>query len=220
MVIAAAIFLVRLITGLPLIGSLDAILFIVIALAGWLLMRGRHPLTLLLCVLGVVLGFLIGGSGLYYRLGLDAVVNNLPGWRADSSARFLFLTIVPVAICAWIAVPIDKAMRRRTERTPINSVAGRPVIVGYTADGQAVYAPVHGGVASQRTNSMAIVALVLGVAGGVLAIPFGHIALTQIKGTGEQGRGMAIAGLILGYLSLAVVVAAIIFVIAAANGAV
>ncbi|KXO97829.1 peptidylprolyl isomerase [Tsukamurella pseudospumae] len=67
---------------------------------------------------------------------------------------------------------------------------------------------------------MAIVALVLGVAGGVLAIPFGHIALSQIKRTGEQGRGMAIAGLVLGYLSLVAVVAMIIFVIAAANGAV
>ncbi|WP_231855535.1 DUF4190 domain-containing protein [Tsukamurella pseudospumae] len=97
---------------------------------------------------------------------------------------------------------------------------GQPVIVGHTPDGQPVYAPVHGGIASQRTNSMAIVALVLGVAGGVLAIPFGHIALSQIKRTGEQGRGMAIAGLVLGYLSLVAVVAMIIFVIAAANGAV
>jgi len=37
----------------------------------------------------------------------------------------------------------------------------------------------------------------------LLAIPFGHIARSQIRRTGEQGSGVALAGLILGYLSLA-----------------
>ncbi|WP_280763349.1 DUF4190 domain-containing protein [Prescottella agglutinans] len=31
---------------------------------------------------------------------------------------------------------------------------------------------------------------------------FGHIALSQIRRTGESGRGMAIAGLVLGYISI------------------
>ena len=34
------------------------------------------------------------------------------------------------------------------------------------------------------------------------AVICGHIALSQIKKTGENGRGLAIAGLILGYLGL------------------
>jgi peptidyl-prolyl cis-trans isomerase B (cyclophilin B) len=33
----------------------------------------------------------------------------------------------------------------------------------------------------------------------VLGIVFGHVALSQIRRTGEQGRGLAIAGLVIGY---------------------
>ena len=57
---------------------------------------------------------------------------------------------------------------------------------------------------------MAIACLVLGLFGGsllffigsILAVVFGHIALNQIKQSDGElgGRGLAIAGLILGYL--------------------
>ncbi|MFI6514501.1 DUF4190 domain-containing protein [Spirillospora sp. NPDC050679] len=56
------------------------------------------------------------------------------------------------------------------------------------------------------TNSMATAALICGIAGffcGIaapLAIIFGHMAQSQIKRTGEGGSGMAVAGLILGYI--------------------
>lgn len=53
---------------------------------------------------------------------------------------------------------------------------------------------------SDSTNTFAVLALVFGVLGGYLAIIFGHAALSQIKRTGERGSGLAIAGLILGYL--------------------
>ncbi|WP_309135892.1 DUF4190 domain-containing protein [Brevibacterium oceani] len=36
----------------------------------------------------------------------------------------------------------------------------------------------------------------------VLAIIFGHIGLSQIKRTGEEGRGQGLAGLIIGYVSI------------------
>jgi hypothetical protein len=50
--------------------------------------------------------------------------------------------------------------------------------------------------------------------GSVLAVIFGHLALKQIEQSGntEGGRGMALAGVILGYIGLGVV--ALIFVIA------
>ena len=54
------------------------------------------------------------------------------------------------------------------------------------------------------TNVMAILDLVFGIGGGLLGIIFGHIALGQIERTGEQGRGLAMAGLVFGYLGLAV----------------
>lgn len=50
---------------------------------------------------------------------------------------------------------------------------------------------------------MAIASLVCAFLFAPLGIVFGHISLAQIKKTGENGRGMAIAGLIIGYLTLA-----------------
>jgi hypothetical protein len=56
--------------------------------------------------------------------------------------------------------------------------------------------------AAAHTNTMAILALIFGLAGGLLGIFFGHIARAQIRRTGEQGWGLATAGLVLGYLFL------------------
>jgi hypothetical protein len=60
----------------------------------------------------------------------------------------------------------------------------------------------------QRTSGYAIASLVLGITwwgwiGSVLAVIFGHIGLAQIRERGQGGRGMAIAGLVLGYVGLA-----------------
>jgi hypothetical protein len=55
----------------------------------------------------------------------------------------------------------------------------------------------------QRTNGFAIGALVCGIVpffGGIPAVILGHVARGQIRRTGERGDGMAIAGLVLGYL--------------------
>lgn len=63
----------------------------------------------------------------------------------------------------------------------------------------------------QKTNTLAIVSLVLAFVVSLGAVICGHIALNQIKKTGEQGRGLAIAGLVLGYIGL---VAGLIWIIA------
>ena len=47
-----------------------------------------------------------------------------------------------------------------------------------------------------------VIAMFLWIA-PVLAVIFGHIGLGQIKRTGEEGRGQAIAGLIIGYVTVA-----------------
>lgn len=57
--------------------------------------------------------------------------------------------------------------------------------------------------AAGRTNGFATASLILAlVGGGVLAIVFGHVALSQIRQTGEGGSGMATAGLVIGYVSI------------------
>jgi hypothetical protein len=57
-----------------------------------------------------------------------------------------------------------------------------------------------------HTNTLAILAIIFGVGGGVLGIIFGHVALPQIERTGEEGRGLAIAGMVLGYIGVAITV--------------
>ena len=77
--------------------------------------------------------------------------------------------------------------------------------------------PPFGGYRAGRTSGLAIASLVLGIVwvfwlGSILAVIFGHIALSQIKRSMGvlTGRGMAIAGLVLGYVGLAVLVAVIV----------
>ena len=61
------------------------------------------------------------------------------------------------------------------------------------------------------TNSLAVVSLVSAIlswilcpfVGAVVAVITGHIARNQIRRTGEAGDGVALAGLIIGYLHLA-----------------
>jgi Domain of unknown function (DUF4190) len=62
------------------------------------------------------------------------------------------------------------------------------------------------------TNGNAVASLVFGivswflcpVVGGIVAVACGHMARGQIKRSGESGAGMATAGMILGYINLAV----------------
>jgi ABC-type spermidine/putrescine transport system permease subunit II len=54
--------------------------------------------------------------------------------------------------------------------------------------------------ANERWNVLAIVSLILAFVVSLGGIICGHIALAQIKKTGEKGRGLALAGTILGYV--------------------
>ncbi|MGD0447506.1 MAG: DUF4190 domain-containing protein [Candidatus Dormibacteria bacterium] len=49
--------------------------------------------------------------------------------------------------------------------------------------------------------------------GSILAVIFGHIALSQIRHSRQGGRGLAIAGLVLGYVGLALFLLVICLVI-------
>jgi hypothetical protein len=69
-------------------------------------------------------------------------------------------------------------------------------------------------------NGMAIGSLVTSVIGlSLIGVILGHIALSQIKRTGEQGNVLAIVGVVLGYLGiLAWIVAAIVGIFLLATG--
>jgi hypothetical protein len=61
------------------------------------------------------------------------------------------------------------------------------------------------GSATAGTNTLAIAALVSSFFIGPTGVILGYIALHQIKTTGEGGRGLAIAALVIGYASMVVV---------------
>jgi len=80
------------------------------------------------------------------------------------------------------------------------------------------------GYPSTPTNGLAIAALICGVAQvmagpltGIPAIILGHVARSRIRQTGEQGDGLALAGLILGYVGLVLTIIVVIAVIAIAS---
>lgn len=72
------------------------------------------------------------------------------------------------------------------------------------------------------TNGLAVTALVCGVAQFVVVLTFipaivcGHIARAQIRRTGEAGGGMALAGLILGYVGGALLIGLVLLLVAVA----
>jgi len=76
--------------------------------------------------------------------------------------------------------------------------------------------------AQPPTNGMAIASLVCGLGqviggpiAGVAAIVLGHQARRRIRFTGEQGNGLATAGLVLGYIGVGVVLLAVLLVLVA-----
>lgn len=90
----------------------------------------------------------------------------------------------------------------------------------------AAYAP-YAPVPVAGSSKLAIASLICGIVGlctgfvGIGAVICGHLALNEIKKSGNvlQGRGMAIAGLILGYLELAfIIVYILVIAIASASG--
>ena len=73
----------------------------------------------------------------------------------------------------------------------------------------------------QGTNALAISSLVCGIIGWIipilfalLAIIFGHVARNQIKRNGQGGAGLALAGLILGYIQFVIMSIGILAAIA------
>lgn len=71
------------------------------------------------------------------------------------------------------------------------------------------------GYAAPPTNTMAIVALVLAFIVPLVGAILGHVALGQIKRTGESGHGLALAGVIIGWVFTAIAAIAILFYIVA-----
>lgn len=100
-------------------------------------------------------------------------------------------------------VSVEKS-EPETPREPVVRIESTPAAAAQSAVPEVV-----------PTNVLAIVSLVLSILGFCLiASILGHIALSQIKKTGEQGRGLAIAGIVVGYVATAAVLGLISIVAA------
>jgi hypothetical protein len=102
----------------------------------------------------------------------------------------------------WTGPPTQRPMQ-----APAGPAYGSTVPPGYAHYGAAnPYAP-YGQVARTKTNGLAIAALICGCAGFLLFIPailgiiFGFVARGQIKRSNghQKGDGMALAGIIVGF---------------------
>ncbi|AMM22773.1 hypothetical protein AX769_21780 (plasmid) [Frondihabitans sp. PAMC 28766] len=74
--------------------------------------------------------------------------------------------------------------------------------------------------ASDRYNVLAIVGFILAFVISIGGLVVSIIALTQIKKTGERGRGLALAGVIISAVAIIITIIAYIaiFTVAAHNG--
>jgi len=88
----------------------------------------------------------------------------------------------------------------------------------------------YGGYPVQKTNTLAILSLIGSILGFVWILPIvgslagaimGHISLGQLKQSGEKGRGLALAGVIVGWVGLGLLILGVLafFAIFAATAA-
>jgi hypothetical protein len=115
---------------------------------------------------------------------------------------------------------------------PSYQVSGQPAGPGYPTPGYPPYGyPV---VAVAPTNGLAIASLVVSIVGalglclyglggyfGVVGAILGHVSRRQIRERGENGDGMALAGIIVGWITTGIAVLAtiaiVIFIVVIAN---
>ncbi|SMH31222.1 protein of unknown function [Rathayibacter oskolensis] len=73
--------------------------------------------------------------------------------------------------------------------------------------------------ATDRYNILAIIGFIASFFVSVVGIVLGFVALSQIKRTGEKGRGLAIAAIVIGFLAVIVSIIAFVALFALAASA-
>ena len=177
---------------------LPAVLVLVLVAGGvvalWLFVRQRAGLTyilvigpLLLAPIAILLGEWLWSS--YWRGGAEALYYVL---NALGPLSYLSLIAIP----AWVARLWDPVIGRRRAVRAKHLAEQRANLTQPSASQAA-------GVAYPKTNTYATLALIFAFFVSVLGIVFGHLARSQIRQSGEPGWGVATAGLVIGYVNLA-----------------
>lgn len=173
-----------------------------LVLGGWLVVRHRRGLTALFCLIPLMLTVPV--------VLLQPIWNELQyrSFRFDGSLYWLtsLMNVGPalllVITLGFIAPALLSAKLPAIERNATVVPTPAPQFVPLqTADGQTVY--VQATNPAGATNSLAIAALISVFFVSLLGIVLGHVALSQIRTTGQQGRGLALTAVIIGYCSIA-----------------
>ena len=160
-----------------------------------------------------------GYLGLLVLLGSDIVIwilsavvtaitysTNLFGVSVAAALLLLALSVGALVLAVRLALLWEQrhAARAPVVRSPYAAVSSSPVHAGpHPGAGLVAYPPVY---YADRTNGLAVAAMILGILSfTVIPIILGHVALSQIARSGERGRGMAIAGVVLGWVWIALV---------------
>jgi len=216
----------------------------VAGLAGWLVLR-RRPLWCYSLLAPMTLSGYLFGSNSWIAVNRTRLLLNVgvswPGavgawswsgvvWQVSAFFDLAVAVLLAYAAALWARwYPVDRAVRA----VPAASAAAPAPASGYGAvsnpsgstetAGYSSPAPYSG---QGATNGSAIASLVCGLIGmlsffpaAIMAVVCGHVARRQIARTGERGAGMALAGLILGYLGLAITALVIVFVIVLVSAA-
>lgn len=142
-------------------------------------------------------------------------------------------TLLPPASTLPESTPLASAPMAPTQAFPPASpnaappvYPGAPAAPGAPADYTGQVPPMAPGYPAMQQpgaqapmNTLAIVAFVSSFFVGLVGIICGHISLKQIKRDGTRGRGLALAGTIIGYVSTAIWILSIILMIVASIAA-
>lgn len=176
--------------------------------------EGSVGLGLMLSLLALVLFFLawavawpLRGAG--YAAVAVLVLLSIAARAVPFVALFggpvTFLALANVVVPA-LAIVLALVWSRASERRRVRQAAGGALAANSSGVG-------HGYPAVVATNTMAVLSLVFAFVFSLLGVIFGHVALAQIRHTGERGRGLAVAGLVIGYVAVASAIAIVVFYI-------
>lgn len=108
--------------------------------------------------------------------------------------------------CQFCGIALDDAPPAPTvtaaalaSSVPVSTMMSQPVSMTAPQTTPLTTTPTNP--ATQKWNALAVLSLITALFGlTVVAIPLGHVALSQIHRLRQKGRGLAIAGLIIGYV--------------------
>lgn len=189
--------------GIPIALSVFAVIgsggsSVVFALLSWMVATRRSGLI----AVAIPLALVIGNVQAVVQAGMVS-----SGWfNFDWPMRSAVLSLIDVvmmAVTVAFAVWMDRLRARPRALAEARRAEERPHTPPLTAAGDA-----------SRTNTLAVLSLVLSLVGmSLVAIVLGHVAHSQIRRTGEQGKGLATAGLVIGYVALALTITVFILAI-------